>query len=42
MNQDLIKEILETIKKLKKEILDKENILYNLLEQYQELTNEEE
>jgi hypothetical protein len=42
MNQDLIKEILETIKKLKKEILDKEKLLNNLLEQYQELTDEEE
>ena len=42
MNQELIKEILDAINKLKREILDKQNQLYSLVDKYQELTNEEE
>ena len=42
MNQELIKEILDAINKLKREILDKQNQLYSLVDKYQELTDEEE
>ena len=42
MNEDLIRELKNNIKKLKIEIIEKEEKLNSLIEQYQELKNIEQ
>ncbi len=42
MNEDLIRELKNTIKELKIEIIEKEEKLNSLIEQYQELKNIEQ
>lgn len=38
-NEQIIKEMQETIEKLKKEILQKENVITELMQQIEELNN---